>query len=186
MAKTLLLISLLLVGTSAYGKDSFESVRCGSDVAHALMGGRIPNESVYGLEIRHRSLELKELGSDDVSDNLSAENWHICGSEFVLLVDQAGIIRDTISLPKHSRRAPEFSGICTKRGRPTRFSVEAILDAGKEVHESGTRHYFASDQTLLPATAAWKIDEAARKFVSLDPAGLYCPRSGILTIDGGP
>jgi hypothetical protein len=180
------LISLILVGTNAYASDGFEGVRCGSDVAHVLMGRRMPNERVQAFETRHRPLGLKELGADQISDELSAENWRICGSEFVLLVDSADMIRDVLSLPNHSRRFPEFSGICATRGRPTPFTIEAILNAGKGRRVSDTSHYAATDQTLLPAMAAWKVDEATKKFIALDPAGLRCPRNGILTIDGGP
>jgi hypothetical protein len=38
---------------------------------------------------------------------------------------------------------------------------------------------------LLPAVAAWKIDEKQVKFVELKTEGLRCSRDGIVTADGG-
>ena len=54
---------LLLLGGSAYAKDGFESVRCGSDIPNALLGKRMDNEPVAKIERRHKDLGLKDLGS---------------------------------------------------------------------------------------------------------------------------
>jgi hypothetical protein len=37
----------------------------------------------------------------------------------------------------------------------------------------------------LPAKSAWKIDSKKAKFVKLATEGMLCPRSGIITADGG-
>jgi len=51
---------------------------------------------------------------------------------------------------------------------------------------TGSAHYAADDETLLPVTAAWTIDGKSGKFMPLPTAGLSCPRSAIVTVDGGP
>jgi hypothetical protein len=38
---------------------------------------------------------------------------------------------------------------------------------------------------ILPAVAAWKIDDKQMKFVQLQTDRLRCPRDGIITADGG-
>jgi hypothetical protein len=186
MTKALLLVSLMLAASGANAGDGFDGVRCGSDVAHVLTGRRISNERTQVLEARHRPLGLSDLPADEISDHLNSESWRICGIEFVLLVDSTDVIRDVLALPGHSRRTPEFSGMCTMRNRRTSYTVEAILDAAERGSMTGPAHYSPSGQTLLPAIAAWKIDETNVKFVALDPTALRCPRSGIAAIDGGP
>src|SRR5436190_561817 len=38
---------------------------------------------------------------------------------------------------------------------------------------------------VLPATAAWRIDEAGKRFVKVPAEGLLCARDGVITADGG-
>jgi len=38
---------------------------------------------------------------------------------------------------------------------------------------------------MLEATSAWRIDEAAKRFVELSTANLRCGVDGIVTVDGG-
>ena len=40
--------------------------------------------------------------------------------------------------------------------------------------------------TLLPATAAWSIDESKEKFAKQATENLGCPLGGVVTQDGGP
>ena len=152
--------------------DEFQKVRCGSDIPKALIGQRSSNERVVVTEEKYRALGLKDLGADEISDRLSSINWRICGSEFILLVDRSGPVRDVLPFPEHSKRSPAFEGICQVKGRDLPDIFVAILDGAP-----------AAD--YLPVQAAWKIDQQRAKFVKVSIEGLVCSRSGIYTIDGG-
>ena len=152
--------------------DEFAKVRCDSDIPKALIGQHSSNEPVAATEKKYRALNLKGLGGDEISDRLSSVNWQICGAEFILLVDRSDVVRDVLPFPEHSKRSPAFSGICKVKGRDLPDIMVAILDG-------------ASTSDLLPAQAAWKIDQPHAKFVKASTDGLVCPRSGIYTADGG-
>ena len=152
--------------------DEFQKVRCGSDIPKALIGQHASNERVVVLEKKYRALALKDLGADEISDRLSSVNWQICGSEFILLIDRSGLVRDVLPFPAHSKQSPAFTGICQVKGRDLPDIFVAILDGAT-----------AADH--LPVRAAWKIDQQHAKFVKASIDGLVCPRSGIYTIDGG-
>jgi hypothetical protein len=62
----------------------------------------------------------------------------------------------------------------------------AVLDNRAAGSGGNSPHFSPQDGILLPAKAAWKIEENAAKFVALSSTGLSCPRSGIITADGGP
>lgn len=64
--------------------------------------------------------------------------------------------------------------MCEMNGKESKDIVVAILDNNKE-----------TDASALPAKVAWKIDQKNMKFVSLPAEGLRCPRSGVITLDGG-
>jgi hypothetical protein len=162
---TCVLLLLLLVGGSANASDEFEKVRCGSDVPKALIGRRAPNERVVVLEERYKSLGLKDLGADQISDHLSSINWLICGAEYVLLEDD--FVRDVLPFPPHSKSAPAFSGICQVNGRDLPDIIIAVLN-------------FAPGKEPLTASAAWRIDQKRAKFIKVSTDGLLCPRSGIV------
>jgi Flp pilus assembly CpaE family ATPase len=171
----LLTFTSLFVFHSAFaGSDGFSAIRCGADdVAKALIGKKMSNERVVDLEKRHEDLGLKDLGASEISEQLSCISWLICGSEFMLLQDKA-TVRDVLKIPAHSKKLPLFIGTCEMNGKETKTIVVAILDAETE-----------SGATTLPAKIAWKIDEKNGKFVNLSTEGLRCPRSGIITLDGG-
>ena len=152
--------------------DEFQKVQCDSDIPKALIGQHSSNERVAVLEQKYRALGLKDLGADEISDRLSSVNWQICGSEFILLVDRSGLVRDVLPFPAHSKRSPAFAGICQVKGRDLPDIVVAILDGAP-----------AAD--YLPVQAAWKIDQQHAKFVKISIEGLVCPQSAIYTIDGG-
>jgi len=75
----LMLILPLFCGSNIYGADGFESVRCGSDVRKALVGRKMSSEPVVVLEARHKDLQLKDLGAEEISDRLNLIFWRICG-----------------------------------------------------------------------------------------------------------
>lgn len=150
-----------------------KKARCDSDIPKALIGQRTSNERVIVLEEKYRALGLKDLGADEISDRLSSVNWQICGSEFILLIDRSGLVRDVLPLPAHSKRSPAFAGICQVKGRDRPDIIVAILDG-------------ALAAVYLPVQAAWKFDQQNAKFVKASIEGLVCPRSAIYTIDGGP
>src|SRR4029077_2779539 len=152
----------------------FSAIRCGADdVAKALIGKKMSNERIVVLEKRHADLGLKDLGASEISDRLSCISWLICGSEFMLLEDES-IVRDVLKVPPHSKTAPLFIGTCEMNGKESKDIVVAILD-----NEKGT------SSSVLTAKVAWKIDQKEMKFVSVPVEGLRCPRSGVITLDGG-
>src|SRR5258708_34643424 len=83
----LMLVLPLFCGSSVYAGDGFESVRCGSDIAKALIGRKTSNEPVVAIEARHKDLQLKDLGAEIISDDerLNLIFWRICGGETAVL-----------------------------------------------------------------------------------------------------
>jgi hypothetical protein len=169
----LLLVTGLLVTSAFAGSDGFSGIQCGSDIAKALTGKRMSNERVADLEKRHADLGLKDLGASEISDRLSCISWLICGTEFMLLQDES-IARDVLKVPPHSKTSPLFFGRCEMSGKESKDIVVAILDNEKDTSAS-----------VLTAKVAWKIDQKEMKFVSVPVEGLRCPRSGVITSDGG-
>jgi hypothetical protein len=169
----LLLVTGWLVTNTFAESDGFSGIQCGSDVPKALTGKRMSNERVADLEKRHADLALKDLGANEISDRLSCISWLICGSEFMLLQD-GSIARDVLKVPLHSKTSPLFIGTCELNGKESKDIGVAILDNEKE-----------TDASVLTAKVAWKIDQKEMKFVSVPVKGLRCPRSGVITLDGG-
>ena len=91
-----------------------------------------------------------------------------------MLLQDDSTVRDVLKVPAHSKKSPLFIGACEMNGKETKTIVVAILNTETE-----------SGAATLPATIAWKIDEKKTKFVSLSTEELRCPRSGIITLDGG-
>jgi hypothetical protein len=166
------LASIYLASGQVATADEFQKVKCGSDVPKAMIGQRSSNDRVVVTEKKYQALGLKDLGADEISDNLSSINWLICGAEYIALVDRHGLVGDVMPVPPHSKQSPAFSGICQIKGKDLPDIIFAILDAAK-----------ASDP--LPVQVAWKIDQPHAKFVKIASEGLLCPRSGIYTLDGG-
>jgi hypothetical protein len=167
------LILPLFCVSSVYAADGFESVRCGSDIAKALIGKKDSNEKVVVLEKRHADLGLKDLGADEITDHLNLIFWLICGEEYAVLEGESSI-RDVLKVPEHSKKSPLFDGMCEMNGKGAKtIVVVAVLNAEGE---SGDK---------LPAKTAWKIDEKKGKFVSIPTEGIRCPRDGIVTEDRG-
>jgi hypothetical protein len=167
-----IVIPLLLSCAVARAGDEFAKVRCDADIAKALIGQRESNAPALASEARYKRLGLKHLGSDIVSDEVNTISWAICGKEFLAL-DKRSTIADVIEFPSHSKASPAFSGYCRIKGSETKDVIVAILDGA------------TAKGDLLPAKAAWRIDEKAAKFVKMDTAELLCPRSGVYTTDGG-
>jgi hypothetical protein len=182
---SIVIAAMLVSAGAAYAGDGFEAVKCGSDIAPALVGKRLSDEPFAAVEGRHRDLGLKSLGGDEISDDLNDAAFSICGKEYLLLLGAHGKIRDVLAFPAHSRTSPAFTaGNCQKNGKPLGDAMMAVLD--NRAAAGSTSHYSGDDPTLLPAMAAWKIDLKAAKFVAISTAGVSCPRGGILTADGGP
>jgi hypothetical protein len=159
--------------SNIYGGDGFESVRCGSDIAKALIGRKTANEPVVKTEARHKDIALKHLGADIISDDerLNLVFWEICGEEYATL-EEGDIIKDALKFPKHSKETPEFDGSCQLNGKNLPGYAVGVLK-----NEEGA--------AMLPAVVAWLIDEKKKKFVPLQTDGLRCSRDGIVTADGG-
>jgi hypothetical protein len=167
-----LLVTILAWHKVAYAADEFASVRCGADIAKALIGKHASTSRVVLIEARHKDLGLKDLGGYEASPRLFLSSWLICGEEYMEIVADGSRITDVIAIPHHSRTSPEFIGLCTvaKRDRPK--VIVAIL--GTEEAEGS-----------LPAKDAWEVDDAHHAFVKVDTTDLRCPRNGIVTEDGG-
>lgn len=163
--------ALLLCGNPCHAADGFSSVRCGSDVPKSLIGRTMSNEPVAAIEQRHKDLGLRDLGGSEISDRLFLISWQICGDEYALL-EENDVVRDVLRFPRHSKDSPAFLGSCRKNGNETSGTIIAVLRNEKKARS-------------LSATAAWKIDEKAARFVELSPEGLQCPRDGVITSDGG-
>jgi hypothetical protein len=176
-------IACVLLAGAAQAKDSFESVKCGGDVRSAILGRHMSDEPVVQIEKRHSDLGLKDLGGDEITDTLNSTSWRICGKEYVLTLDSHGTVRDVLAFPPHSATAPQFSGMCRTNGKAMPGTMIGVLDNNTA---KGAVHYSAQDETLLPATAAWKINSKTGEFNAVPTAGLSCPRSAIITEDGGP
>ncbi|HEX4302255.1 MAG TPA: hypothetical protein VHZ78_05650 [Rhizomicrobium sp.] len=178
----LAVIALLLTGTgAAQAADGFEAVRCGGDIANAMIGKPSSNERVVVIEGRHKALGLQDLGADEISDNLDSISWRICGKEYMVLEDKRGVVRDVLAVPAHSFATPEFtSSGCKLNGKELPDVFVGVLDNRKA---DRTKPRDPMDASLLLVLTAWRIDEKHAKFVPQPAAGLACPATGIFTVD---
>jgi hypothetical protein len=165
-----LLFLLLAFAPACRADDGFGGVTCGGDVAKALVGKKLSNESDSAVENRHRNLALKDLGGDEISDDIFLSVWSICGNDYMLTLGR-GVVRDVLKMPAHSATEKEFDGDCTKGKTPMPGVIVGTL-----IDQPG------SDQ--LPAKTAWKLDDKTGKFTSIPADGLTCSRSGIIFPDG--
>ncbi|HEU4389903.1 MAG TPA: hypothetical protein VFV34_19025 [Blastocatellia bacterium] len=152
--------------------DLFSKIQCGADIPKALIGGFMPKGSVASIEARHKALGLKDLGGSELEGDLFLSTWLICGNEYLLIMDKKSIVRDALQFPQHSKASPEFIGSCRVNGKQLPEEIVAVLN-----NQAGAEN--------LPAKSAWKIDRRRAKFVKLATEGMECPRSGIITADGG-
>jgi len=169
-------LSMLAAGyqilPSVSAADLFSKVQCGTDIPKALIGGLMGNESSSSIEARHKALGLKDLGGSDMAGGLFLGSWRICGKEYQLIMDKKFIVRDVLEFPEHSKASPEFIGSCKVNGKTLPGDIIAVLN-----DKPGTEN--------LSAKFAWKLDPKTAKFVKLATEGMQCPRSGIITADGG-
>ncbi len=168
----LLIVPFLLLGSNLHAADGFEAVQCGGNIPKALIGKKMSNEPVSNLEARHKNLALKDLGSSEVSDTMNSISWSICGNEYMIL-EANDVVKDVLPFPSHSKSAPAVEGFCELKGQKMKEMVVGVLGNPAEAVDK------------LPAKQAWKIDEKTAKFVPLPTADLRCPRSEIITADGG-
>lgn len=181
----ILIISLLFCG-EAEARDTFDAIKWGADIPKTLIGKTMPDGTAVAIKGRHKTIGLKDLGADEISDRLQMVEWRICGSDYNILIDRNNVMRDVLLFPDHSRSTPEFGGICQINGKDTTQSIIALLDNRADFDANTEHHYSPEDNTYLPALAAWRIDEKRAKFMKLSVTGLRCPRSGINSVDGGP
>src|SRR5215813_518843 len=167
-----LLVGVCQLLPNVSAADIFSKVQCGADIPKALVGGVMSNESSSSIEARHKALGLKDLGGSELTGGLFLSSWLICGKEYQFILDKKSIVRDVLQFPEHSKAAPEFTGSCRMNGKKLPEDVVAVLN-----NQPGTEN--------LSAKFAWKIDRVKAKFVKLATEGMLCPRSGIITADGG-
>ena len=177
-ALILLLISLsFLVGIcqsspNRPAADLFSKVQCGADIPKALIGGLMTKESDAAVEAKHKPLGLKDLGGSELASDQFLSSWLICGNEYQLILDKKSVVRDVLQFPEHSKASPEFIGSCRVNGKEQPGEIIAVLN-----NQDGAES--------LSAKSAWKIDPHKLKFLKLETEGMECPRSGIITADGG-
>ena len=176
---------LLMFSASAQAHDEFDAVHCGKDIPKALIGHVMIDERVVVTEAEHKDIALVDEGAEEINDHLQMVSWRICGGDYNMLVDGKNVIRDVLAFPAHSRATPEFSGLCKIGVKEMPDSLYAMLDNKSGFDPNPEHHYAPSDNTLMPALAAWRVDEKHAKFVSVPVAGMMCPRSGLFTLDGG-
>jgi hypothetical protein len=167
-----LMLILPLFGIAGlYAGDGFESVKCGGDIAKALIGHKSQNEPVVKTEERRKDLQLKHLGAEIVSDDerLNLIFWQICGDEYVVL-EEENTVKDALKFPKHSKETPQFDGFCELNGKKLPDVVLGVLK-----REEGA--------ATFQALQAWKIDQKKKKFVPLSTEGLRCGPDGISSED---
>ncbi|HEY2345430.1 MAG TPA: hypothetical protein VGH80_06030 [Xanthomonadaceae bacterium] len=164
-----LLLLLLAFAPLCRADDGFGSVTCGGDVAKALVGKKLSNEADSVVESRHRNLALKDLGGDEISDDIFLSVWTICGGDYMLTL-RHGVVRDVLKMPAHSATEKEFDGDCTKGKTP----VPGVI-VGTLADQPGS--------DALAAKTAWKLDDKTGKFTSIPADGLMCSRSGIIFPD---
>jgi hypothetical protein len=152
--------------------DLFSKIQCGTDIPKALIGGLMSNERDVSVEARHKALGLKDLGGSELTGDLFLSSWLICGNEYMLILDKRSIVRDVLQFPEHSKASPEFTGSCRVNGKELPEDIVAVL-----TNQAGAEN--------LSAKFAWKIDLRKAKFVKLATDGMQCPRTGIITADGG-
>lgn len=165
------LFPILLLSCASAQADEFLGLPCKGDIAKMLIGKREATGPVAAIEAKHLDLGLKHLGADIISDHMNTIAWEICGKEFLVL-DRRNVIADVIEFPAHSRATPAFSGACEEKGRKSDATFVGVLDG-------------AAKGDMIPAKAAWRVDEKAAKFVKVETTGLLCARSGVYTSDGG-
>jgi len=130
------------------------------------------NERSAAIEARHKALGLKDLGGSELAGDLFLSSWLVCGNEYLLILDKRSVVRDVLQFPRHSKASPEFIGSCRVNGREQPGDMVAVL-----TNQAGGEN--------LSAKFAWKIDRKTAKFVKVAAEGMQCPRSGIVTADGG-
>jgi len=157
---------------SVSAADLFSKVQCGTDIPKALIGGFMTNEKDASVEARHKDLGLKDLGGSELAGGSFLSSWRICGNEYLFVLDKKSVVRDVLQFPEHSKASPEFIGSCRLNGKELPGEIVAVLD-----NQAGAEN--------LSAKVAWKIDPRKAKFVKVATEGMQCPRSGIVTADGG-
>lgn len=183
MAKILagLLLAAALCG-KAWCVDEFQGVRCGTDISRSLIGRRSADRPVFATQMLHRDIGLRNLGGEEISDQLFLVSWRICGAEYKLLLDTGSeTIRDVLRVPERSRRSPQTMGPCQVKNRELKGPVMAVLD-NSAGYDPG-RAQLA--RTLLRARVAWRIDSVRERFVALPVDNLACRLGGVAAEDGG-
>ena len=165
-----LLLVLLAFAPACWAEDGFGSVTCAGDIPKALVGKKLSNESDGVVESRHKNLALKDLGGDEITDDIFLSTWTICGNDYMLTLKH-GVVSDVLKMPAHAGAEKEFDGDCRKGNAPVSGVIVGIL-----VDRPGS--------DALSAKTAWKLDDKTGKFTSIPADGLTCARHDILFPDG--
>ena len=164
---------LMVCGAQALAKDGFEKVSCNADIPKALIGQRVTNERIVTIEARHKDLHLKDLGATESSGSVTTISWSICGKVFVLLEQNRdpSTVYDAVEVQTPSEDDLLLDGSCKLNGKEMNDTVVAVLNWPPGSNPLKLR---VPENKMVPATAAWRIDEGIRKFVKVSPDGLLC------------
>jgi len=176
----MILFLLLIVCGNAWAGDEFDGIKCGADIPKSLIGKRSPNQRVVVYETRHKDLGLKDLGAEEISDQLALVSWLVCGSRYEVLVNtKSKFVRDVLPIPPHSATSPESIGPCQVDGKEIPEEVVALLDNSAKFNAQDAK----LAETMLKPSVAWKIDEAKEKFVKQSTEQLACPLGYVVHLD---
>lgn len=140
---------------------NFDGLTCQSSIEHDLVGRQMSNEPVVKIEARYKSLDLKDDGADEISDQLNAIFWHICGDQYVLLMKKDRV-QTALKVPEQYRAKDLIPCEPTDKTRKGYIIAVPGKPGAKSIH----------------ADAAWVLDEKQGRFVTLDSTKLEC--------EGGP
>jgi hypothetical protein len=157
------IIALSAASGAAFAGDSFAGITCSTDIAKAMLGRHMTNEPIDATQARHKDLNLKNLGGDELDWGFNT-GWGICGDKYFILIDKHDIAKDVLKLPPKSEGLP-FQAVC-KSPQGDQDLIGIVQD------QPGAAN--------LAAKAAWKIDDKKKKFAAVPVDGLTCPRDGIL------
>jgi hypothetical protein len=174
LSATALAITCAAVDTSpCSASDAFGNLSCGPAIEASLISRTMPPGSNSSMEFKFKSIGLRILGSTQLSEDLYSQSFIVCGREFMIIVNNKHRILDAISIPNHSREAPESIGRCEANGKTTKYEIVAVLDNSDP------------SQSMLPAKFARVIDLDRGHFQGVSLDNLKCSRDGIFTADGG-
>jgi hypothetical protein len=155
---TLTLIALATPALAlAQPPRNFDGLTCQSNIEQELNGRQMTNEPVVNLEARYKSLNLKDDGADEISGQLNAVTWRICGNQVVLLMKKDRV-KAVLKIPEQYRDKGDIIP-CepVDKSRKGYYLAVPGKNGPKGIHTEAT----------------WRLDEKTLTF-TLEPVPLEC------------